>query len=123
MKYSIFSGLILSLILFAGNTYATPPDSVKLKLDSTSTLSVTVFHPVKKNPSTHYIKYVIVKLNGIEIIKQEFQSQTDIKRQDVKYTLIDANPGDKIAVTVVCSLYGEMTQMLALPSENSGGGK
>lgn len=123
MKYSIFSGFILSLILSASIAQATPPDSVKIKLDSTSTLTVMVFHPVKKNPSEHYIKQVVVKLNGVEIIKQVFQSQTDTKRQDIKYTLIDAKPGDKIAVTAYCSLYGEMTQMLALPPEKSGGGK
>jgi hypothetical protein len=123
MKYSIFSSLILSLILIAGSAEATPPDSIKIKLDSTSTLSVIVFHPVKKNPSNHYIKEVLVKLNGVEIIKQDFQSQTDTKRQNVKYILIDAKPGDKITVTADCSLYGEVTQMLALPSEKSGGGK
>jgi len=123
MKYSIFSGFILSLILIASIAQATPPDSIKINLDSSSTLSIMVFHPVKKNPSEHYIKEVLVKLNGAEIIKQDFQSQTDTKRQDVEYTLIDAKPGDKITVTAYCSLYGEMTQMLASPPAKSGGGK
>ena len=123
MKSSIFSGLILSLILIAGIAQATPPDSIKIKLDSTSTLSVTVFHSVKKNPSDHHIKLITVKLNDVEIIKQEFQSQTDTKRQDAEYTIIDAKPGDKIVVTAVCSLFGELTQVLALPPEKSGGGK
>ena len=123
MKNSIISGLILSLIFIAGIAEATPPDSIKIKLDSSSTLSVTVFHPVKKNPSDHHIKQVLVKLNGVEIIKQEFNSQTDIMRQDVKYTLIDAKPGDKIAVTAVCSLFGELTELLTLPSKKSGDGK
>jgi hypothetical protein len=123
MKYQFISGFILSLILIAGIADATPPDSIKIKLDSTHILSITIFHPVKKNPSEHYIKQVVVKLNGVEIIKQVFQSQATTKLQDVSYTLIDAKPGDKIAVTANCSLYGEMTQVLALPPEESGGGK
>lgn len=113
MSSRILPALLLGLVISIGVARATPPDSIGLSFDSTSTLAVYVHHPVK-NVTAHYIKEIVVQLNGAPIITQEFKTQTDLDWQVVSYTVIDARPGDKISVTATCVLYGQLTQTLTI---------
>jgi hypothetical protein len=66
-----------------------------------------------------------VELNGADIITQNFKSQTDETGQETYDTVIDARPGDKIAVTANCSIFGKLKQTIAVPPADtapSGGG-
>jgi Na+-transporting NADH:ubiquinone oxidoreductase subunit NqrF len=97
------------LVLCAGRALATPPDSIGLKYDdSTHVFSVAVYHPVKSSLAEHHIGKVIVDLNGTVMATQTFNTQTNASEQFVSYVLIDAKPGDKIGVTGVCSLFGQL---------------
>jgi hypothetical protein len=98
-----------------GAALATPPDSISLKFDPvTQILASTIYHPVKSNPSEHFIAKVVVDVNGAVMVTQTFKSQTDTKVQEASYVLVDVKEGDKVGLTAVCSLFGQLKQVLAV---------
>lgn len=113
MKHSILFIIIAIICIFANGSLAHPPDSLKLSVDTTGTLLVKVYHPVKDQVK-HYINQVLVELNGKEIIKQTFNSQTDKTAQELIYKIIDAKANDKITVTAYCNITGKKKDTLTL---------
>jgi len=110
-----FAPVLFALILLCGAALATPPDSISLKLDpETHVLSSTIYHPVRSNPSEHFIAKVVVDVNGTVLVTQTFKSQTDTKGQEVSYVLVDVKEGDKVGLTAVCSLFGQSKQVLVV---------
>jgi hypothetical protein len=100
-----------------GAALATPPDSISLKFDpETHVLVSTIYHPVKGNPSEHFIAKVAVDVNGAVMVTQTFKSQTGTKVQEVSYVLVDVKEGDKVGLTAVCSLFGQLKQVLVVAS-------
>ena len=116
-----FALVLLVLTIMCGAALATPPDSIRLTFDpSTHILTSTIYHPVRSNPSGHRIAKVVVDVNGAVMVTQTFQSQTDAKVQEVSYVLVDVKEGDKIGLTAICSLYGQLKQVLEVPSAGTG---
>lgn len=113
MKQSILFIIIAIICILANGSLAHPPDSLKLSIDTTGILSVKVHHPVK-DQAKHYIHQVTVELNGKEIIKQTFNSQTDKTEQELVYKIIDAKENDKITVTAYCNITGKKKETLTL---------
>jgi hypothetical protein len=108
------------LLLAITQLLATPPDSINLSFDSSShILSVRIFHPTR-NVATHHIAGVAVALNQAPIITQKINTQTDQNEQDVAYTIIDAQPADKLSLTATCSVFGKMTVTLDVPADSGG---
>jgi hypothetical protein len=111
-----FAPVLFALILMCGAAFATPPDSVSLKFDpETHVLSSTIYHPVRSNPSEHFIAKVVIDVNGTVMVTQTFKRQTDTKVQEVSYVLVDVKEGDKVGLTAVCSLFGQLKQVLVAP--------
>jgi hypothetical protein len=110
------SPVLFALIVMCGAALATPPDSISMKFDpETHVLSSTVYHPVRSNPSEHFIAKVAVDVNGAVVVTQVFKRQTDTKVQEVSYVLVDVKEGDKVGLTAVCSLFGQLKQVLVVP--------
>jgi hypothetical protein len=110
------SPVLFALIVMCGAALATPPDSISLRFDpETHILSSTVYHPVRSNPSEHFIAKVAVDVNGAVMVTQVFKRQTDTNVQEVSYVLVDVKEGDKVGLTAVCSLFGQLKQVLVVP--------
>ena len=116
-----FMPFLFALTVMCGAALATPPDSISLKFDPvTHILASTIYHPVKSNQSEHFIAKVVVDVNGAVMVTQTFKSQTDTKVQEVSYVLVDVKEGDKIGLTAVCSLFGQLKQVLVVPAAGTG---
>jgi len=114
---------LLSIIIFTvcitSVAFAHGPSDILLTFDhDTSRLTVKVEHNVSK-VNNHYIENVQVKLNGDEIITQQFGSQSSSESQDVQYTIIDARDGDKISVTADCNIIGKKTVEITVSQASS----
>jgi hypothetical protein len=110
-----FAAILFALTVICGAALATPPDSISLKFDpETHILSSTIYHQVRSNPSDHFIAKVVVDVNGAVMVTQTFKSQTDAKVQEVSYMLVDVKAGDKVGLTAVCSLYGQVKKVLVV---------
>jgi hypothetical protein len=118
-----FAPVVFALVIMCGAALASPPDSISLKFDpETHVLSSTIYHPVRSNPSDHFIAKVVVDVNGAVMVTQTFKSQTDAKVQEVSYVLVDVKEGDKIGLTAVCSLFGQIKRVLvAAPAQPAPG--
>ena len=115
MKRRLRIFLVMAFAL-AGLTaaWAHPASAVKLEYDSVSRiLKIIAAHDTKK-PAEHYIRNVSVRLNGKEIIRQEFASQEDAAAQTVSYKIIDAKQGDTVEVTTVCNVFGKKKETIRL---------
>jgi hypothetical protein len=118
-----FTVVLFALVLMCGAALATPPDSISLKFDPvTHILASTIYHPVRSNPSDHFIAKVVVDVNGTVMVTQTFKSQTDTKVQEVSYVLVDVKEGDKVGLTAVCSLFGQLKRiMVVAPAQPDSG--
>ncbi len=117
----LFASVLFALTVLCGAASATVPDSISLKFDpATHILAATVYHPVRPSQSEHFIAKVVVDVNGAAMVTQTFKSQTNTKVQEVSYVLVDVKEGDKVGLTAVCSLYGQLKQVLVVPSAGTG---
>jgi len=110
-----FAPVLFALTIMCGAAMATPPDSISLKFDPvTHILDATIYHPVPSNPSDHFIAKAVVDVNGVVMVTQTFKRQTDTKVQEVSYVLVDVKEGDKVGLTAVCSLFGQLKRVLVV---------
>ena len=94
---------------------AHPPSKIILEFNAeTSILKIEMPHAVKEI-SEHFINKVEVKINGKEILKQEFLTQQDPEKQTVLYQIHDAKSGDKLEVTAHCNVFGKKKETLQIP--------
>ena len=108
--------VFLVLILF-GSALAHPPMRIDLKVDAAQSLLKVVVHHTSNDASKHYIDEVVVHVNGQEMVRQVFFSQTDDQKQEAMYVVIDAKQGDEITVTASCNIFGEKKASIRVPSE------
>ena len=118
----ILSLLVLAslAVCIAAPAAATPPTDIVLAYDNaTGQLSATITHPVP-NPDAHYIRNVLVQLNGRTVINADYTSQPT--KDTFTYTYpIQAQPGDTISVTATCSLFGSLTKSMTVPGPGATG--
>lgn len=122
MKNKIFSTSMMFVALFLSfwvifgspeNSYATPPQDVKVSYDSNSkTLTVTITHETLSQ-NYHYIKYVAIKKNGAIISNNQYDHQPDANTFTYTYNL-PATEGDTLEVTASCNIWGSKTTTLAI---------
>jgi hypothetical protein len=107
---------VTSVLLIAGIASATPPDRIRLGFnDSTGTLVIAVHHPTFA-PAVHHIAKVAVMLNDSVILVRQFSRQTNNQELDMECPVPGAKPGDHLAVTAVCNIFGKRTETLVLPA-------
>jgi len=117
MRHAAFIiALALAACLLVVPALATPPSDVTVKYDKTTDqLSVTITHATL-DPTTHYVKRVIVNINGKVVSDNEYQSQPT---KDVFTYSLPVNAGDTVRVTAVCSIAGSTDGVLTLPTPSS----
>jgi hypothetical protein len=90
---------------------AHPPSDMSVSYQELSrTLVVTITHPVP-NPQSHYIREVLVTINGKTVNDSFYTSQPATDTFTYTYP-IDTKPGDEIAVTASCVLAGSLTRQM-----------
>ena len=114
MKRSCLAAAVFACLLLVGTALATPPDSIAVSIDSSSIVTVGIHHPVKSTDPGHFIKTITVSLNGKTVIVQSLLSQTDLSWQRTSYLIRDAKKGDKLAVTAVCSYFGQLSKTITV---------
>jgi hypothetical protein len=63
----------------------------------------------------------IISIGGKEIIRQEFNSQTNDKSQEAVYLIRDVRNGDRIEVTAYCNITGKREEVLEVVFPDGGG--
>ena len=90
---------------------AHPPSDMSVSYHEISrTLTVTITHQVP-DPQTHYIKEVLVTINGKTVNDTFYTSQPAPGTLTYIYP-IDTKTGDEIVVTASCVLSGSLTRTL-----------
>ena len=113
MKTFRTSLLLAALLVLPAVSQATAPSVVEPTYDGAAkTLSVKIRH-WSLSDYMHYIKFVVVKVNGNQVMENKYDRQPDT---EYTYTYnLAANPGDVIEVTAKCNLWGSKTISITLP--------
>ena len=112
----IFSALLFVLMIFyfyPQVSYADAPQDVKLEYNSNAqTLTVTITHK-SSFPGFHHVKTVEIKKNSAVISTTHYDTQPG--KSPFTYTYeVSATEGDKLEVTVTCSLSGSKTATITV---------
>jgi hypothetical protein len=122
MKRLAFMVMLLALLGLFSTGWGHPAKGIEMQFDAAQgLLTVTVSHDVK-DAAKHYIKTIVVELNGRKIIEQDFSRQVDNQVQEAVYRIIDAAVGDQLQVIATCSIAGTKKQVLKVekPPEPAG---
>jgi len=104
--------VLLFVLAFTAPVCSNPPQDITLKIFG-SKLDVFVIHP-SSNPAQHFIKTIDISLNGTKIITQIFSTQAK-DGQTAVYFIPGLKKGDKIIVSAVCSVYGDLQKKVLVP--------
>jgi hypothetical protein len=108
---SLIALLIGGLCIFTSPVAAHPPSDMAISYNELSrTLSVTITHKVP-NPQVHYIREVLVTINGKTVNDSLYSSQPTGTTFTYTYP-VDTKTGDEIAVTATCVIGGSATSTL-----------
>jgi hypothetical protein len=89
---------------------------MSLSYDSTTNeLQVDISHQVS-NPNTHYVYKIVIKINGVTNISQDYTSQPG-SSFSYTYEDIDAVESDTFEVTALCNQGGSISKELTVSSE------
>lgn len=93
---------------------AHPPKKIEAKYNADKkTIQVTLSHDVK-DVTTHFIKTVIISVNGKEVVNKSIDKQTSLENEDITIDLKDVKAGDEIAITGVCNKFGKKTMKMKI---------
>ena len=100
--------IFCALLLASTQAFATPPSDIKIQFDpATKLLSALVYHQVS-DPENHYVKTVVIRLNGKEVETLSFNKQDNNATQTVMATVPEAKKGDMLSVEAHCCLNGKL---------------
>ncbi len=104
--------LLLAICFYPQASYASSPETVKLKHDINSQiLTVTITHK-SSFTNYHYIKVVEIKKDGEIVSTNTYKNQPDPETFTYEYK-IPAAEGATIEVTAICSILGSKTVKLS----------
>lgn len=110
--------ILMFFLLFLSSigVYAHSPSNMSLSYNNTiNELKVSITHQVS-DPETHYVFQIIVKINGLVNITQDYSSQPS-SSFTYTYKNIEAVEGDTFEVTANCNQGGSITKQLTVSSE------
>jgi desulfoferrodoxin (superoxide reductase-like protein) len=116
--------LILILAVFTVAVfYGHPPTGIDFTYDlsqDNGVLTVNVNHSLKtspvSDPAKHYIKEVVLKVNGKQVEKQTFSKQDTIDGQIVIFKA-KLKEGDKVSVSATCNMIGSKSVSYVIPKK------
>ena len=103
---TMLSVLMFTLALSAF-AFAHPPKNIELSFKG-NTAIILVTHPVK-DPKSHFIDLITLKLNGSELVKQTFSLQQG-NEQEAMYIIPEIKKGDAVEIYARCSVFGDLTK-------------
>lgn len=112
--------LLAFFIFFVLNAvYAHSPTDVKIDYDpSSGIVNVNVIHDLKtspvQDPKKHYVKSIILKINGKTVKTNTFTMQESIIGQSTVFNEINAEKGNKITVEAVCNMIGSKSSTIVV---------
>jgi hypothetical protein len=104
---------MICLAALCGGALAHPPADAAVTYDeNTGDLVVAITHPVD-DPSTHYVKQVIVRQGDTILVNKSYTSQPDRSSFTYRYNLPQLKwSSAEIRVDVLCNLFGSRTGTL-----------
>jgi desulfoferrodoxin (superoxide reductase-like protein) len=115
--------VLIFTVFVAGVFFGHPPSDIMLKYKPAvgaikGVLSVDVKHAILstavKDPKKHFIKEIVLLVNGKEIEKKDFTKQETVTGQTAKFK-VDLKPGDIATVSATCSIKGTKTATYTQP--------
>lgn len=116
LKFEAMKSFLLCLVFILSglSAYAHPPKSVELSYDAEKgELNISVVHPVK-DVKSHYIKDVIISLNGEEKELIKYEKQSDSETFSFTYQIAGLKGGDVINVVADCNKFGKRSAELVI---------
>ncbi|HOD12963.1 MAG TPA: hypothetical protein PLO93_04980 [Candidatus Omnitrophota bacterium] len=104
---------ILALGIFlctAGSAPAHPPASIDVKYNTSAKNFIAIIDHRVSNPTKHYIRKVIIKLNGKQVAEQYFTKQSTVNEQQIIFTVGDITIGDLLEIEAFCNVGGRRSQ-------------
>ena len=113
MKKSIWL-ILFAVFIFSSMAYAHPPRDIVITYNpDTKILRAVIMHDVA-NPLNHYVKKVVVGLNGKDIIEHTLSRQDHVDSQTVDYLISDVKNGDVLSVEGYCSITGQLKEEITV---------
>lgn len=100
------------LLLLVSSVLAHPPKDVEAKAVQ-GQLDVTVLHETPV-PQAHFIKRVVITLNGSKVMDQQFREQQTKDLQKTTLYFPALKRSDKVTVEAFCSQYGSLKKDVKL---------
>ncbi|MCX7926724.1 MAG: hypothetical protein N2606_01075 [Candidatus Omnitrophica bacterium] len=110
IKLSFLTSLFVVGIL--NISFAHSPSSISATVNE-GTVDVVVEHSVA-NPSNHYVKLILIKVNQEEVGKKEFSSQESNDTQTASFEISGLKPADEIEISAFCSRIGSITKTIVV---------
>jgi len=115
----VFCFLILSNFTLLATSHG--PQDLKLSYDTeNASLTATFKHSVS-DQSTHYVKTIVIKLNGTTLETLTYTSQPTTNEFSYEYN-ITASVGDELYVSGTCSLGGTIYRTLIVVNSTDPNG-
>lgn len=110
MKKFLVAAVFLFVFSLGASAFAHMPQDIIFKyIPDSKILSVGVYHKVN-DLNQHFIKRIEIRLNGKELVAQNFLTQTNNNLLAVSYMVVDLKKGDTISIKAVCNQSGQLTQ-------------
>ncbi|MBU0502808.1 MAG: hypothetical protein ABH882_01745 [Candidatus Omnitrophota bacterium] len=104
--------LTISTLFLSSPVFSHPPSDIKVSIQG-SEVKCDILHSVA-DPAKHYIYEVKVDLNGIKVIEQQLETQTDNDKQSVVYIIPSLKKSDKLAIWAHCNKGGEQSKEVSV---------
>lgn len=112
MKKIIFGAIVLTALFSSNVLFAHPPARIDADFDSKKEmLEATIKHPVANN-NTHYVREVIVRLNGRKILTHEFNQQESRREQETAYLIPGTKGMDTLTIEAYCNMSGKQEKRI-----------
>jgi len=102
------------LLMVSMSLMAHPPKKIEAKYNAEKkTIQITLNHDVK-DVAAHFIKTVIISVNGKEVLTKSIEKQSSLENEDITIELKDVKSGDEIVITGVCNKFGKKTMKMKI---------
>jgi hypothetical protein len=114
-RYFVIILMVIGMSLIGIQVFGHPPQNMELDYDAeTKILDVTITHSVS-NPNDHYIYKVEIKKNDELIQTENYDNQPSSTTFTYSYS-VDAVGGNVLKVTAFCSIFGDISREIIVPS-------
>jgi len=112
---SIIFGCVAFLCVCTPACWAHAPSDITARISVESQSMTVVVTHVVSDPTTHYVKRIVILVNGQQLAETEFQKQTDVTGQTAQIVIPAAiGPQDTVEIVAFCSRFGSLKKTVAL---------